>query len=371
MPGRSRLFRHWKSKLFSIFLAALTWFALVGHDVQTTGVIEARISVKSLDGVSILPHQETVKVRLRGASGKLKALEDRLKEIPLIARISFTGEITRDRIPEGQTLNPPRPFAIGDFNLAEGIHLAEADPPELIVRCQREKEVTLKVEPKFFYRDGDEEKEVKPGDPTVGIVGEGYEVDWNTTRVQPASVKVRGPETVVSRLKTIQTEPVDIGGLKGLFYGNSKLIHTVSDRSLGDLRLKTAEVVTVIVSANPEPRKRTLKAVPISFIRPRVFPYTIASVKDEQNKNDIEAVDLAISGPPRVVDSLTSKDVSIQAAVDLRMLLDLKPGVERVVPLKIMLPAGVKLDGTAPSVEVVLSAIQPAKPSPPDPAPPK
>ncbi len=361
MAHTPRLLRHWKSKLFSLLLATTVWFGVVGRDIQDESNVEVPIRVKCAEGVSVLPLEfKTLKADFTGPSGKLDWLREQIGEGRLVATINLINEIDPEAIPQGRTTDRPWTFSSKDLNLPDDVKLKHARPPKIKISYQRKIERSVKVMPRFYYNDGDEKKEVKVGDPTAGIVGEGHEINWPSTFCQPATVKVSGPETVLLKMEHIETEPVNIGDLKGFYPAKAELAQEVQDPELGMVRIDPhppKDGVTVMIYIDPERKERKLKGVPIFYIKPKLFIYAVTIKNDE--KNDIEAVDLTVRGPATGVDKLTAKDPDILAAVDLRE--PLKPNVPREMPLWIKLPEGIKLVGKPPNIEVTLSPIEPKK----------
>jgi len=361
MAGRPRVLRHWKSKLFSLLLATVVWFGVVGRDIQDESNVEVPIRVISADSVCVLPLAfDTFKADFTGPSGKLDRLRERIKEGQLRAAINLVKEIGPEDIEEGRTKDREWTFSSKDLDLPDDVKLKHAEPPKISISCQRKIERLLKVMPRFFYNDGDEKKDVKIGDPTAGIVGTGREINWDTTYCQPATVKVSGPETVLLKMDHIETEPIDIGGLMALYPAKAKLAQEVKDPELGVVRIyphPPEDGVSVIITVDPERKERKLKGVPIFYIKPKLFIFSVTIKNDE--KNDIQTVDLTVRGAASTVDKLTAKDSDILAGVDLRE--PFQPNVPRKVPLKITLPKGVELVGKPPNVEVTLSPIEPDK----------
>ena len=137
--------------------------------------------------------------------------------------------------------------------------------------------------------------------------------------VEPAEIVVKGPASLLSRLKSLSTKPVDLGKVKGHY---EKDLDIEFDHSL--------------LSCDPD---QVTVSVSVSQLGERVLPNIPPTVLFDAKALAVDvtpnAVSLTLSGPRSALDTLSSGDVSV--------LLDLSgkpPGRYRLVP-EIILPKGV------------------------------
>jgi hypothetical protein len=349
---RQMLTRHWRSKLFSLFLATAAWFGVVGRDIQSKRDVEVAIHIQRLEKVAFLPLKtKTIKADFRGPSGKLNKIGDRLE-----AHINLKGKLDVASIPEGQPKYLDINIATEHFELPSEVELLRAHPATIMVGCERETERAIEVRAKFCFTKDGETKEVKPGQSTRGIVGEGFEINWPLTYCRPPTVPVAGPQTVISKMQYIETKPVDITGFKAPAFPTVALVDTFNDPDLGgEVQIVPRGQVSLFISVDPERRTRKLEKVPISFIRPKLYPFAVSVL--DQNRNEIKEVDLTVIGPADVVEKMTPKDANVLVAADLRGIVEAGP--PREMPLTISLPDKVRLEPERPPVvTVVVSPIE-------------
>jgi YbbR domain-containing protein len=167
-----------------------------------------------------------------------------------------------------------------------------------------------------------------------GSIPEGYLLNRPPT-IEPHFVEVTGGESDVSHLKKILTRPVDLGKIKESFAKEVKLDFDKKSFQC------TPDKVFVDISASPE-GKRVLANIPPTIL------YDEKGLFAEVNP---KIVSLTLEGPKAILDTLSSRDVSI--------LLDLsgkKPGKYSLAP-DIIIPAGLKnagLDVESLSVDLKL-----------------
>jgi YbbR-like protein len=165
-------------KLFSVAIAFVLWYFVVGQPdivaTHTAPVFYKNLQ-QDLDIGSDAP--ETVHLDLRGPEGKLgpSGLQDTSVTIDLAA-VRGPGE---------------RTFTIGsgEVDLPLGVKLVRALPSQLRLRFER---VSARTVPVKIRTTGDEK---------VRIVNR---------EVEPAELKITGPESRVQQLDSAQTDPIDL-----------------------------------------------------------------------------------------------------------------------------------------------------------------
>ena len=180
---REALFERLAWKVLSLIIAVVIW-ALVASEPELATFASVRLEYKNLpedleissDPVSL------VSLELRGPSGELS--DESLR--PAVV-IDMTG------VQAGE-----RTFTIGPDNVSvpRGIRLMRAVPAEVRFLFEQRAARSVEVVPQF---KGDGQN--------------GYRVElWG---VQPSQVTIVGPASRVSRIRSVNTDPVDVASVVG------------------------------------------------------------------------------------------------------------------------------------------------------------
>jgi YbbR domain-containing protein len=280
----------WELKLLSLGAAGVLWFLVVsGEKAQVSLAVPLEFySIPA--GLELAGERpESVDVEVQG----LRSALTRISAEDLRASVSLTGfrpgESTLRLLPEN--IRAPR-----------GVTVVRVSPGRLRVTLEPSEVATVRVAPRLT------------GQPPAG-----YRV--SRVVVNPAEVEIRGPRSEVLRWKQVETDPIDLSGLKG----------TIARRaSLGGLtnsvRLAREGGVEVTVEVAGETATRRISGVPV---RPESSAWKARPVPD--------SVDVVVRGPLSRVGELTAAQIA--AVLDLK---GLRPQVYRLAP-RITLPPGVEL----------------------------
>ncbi len=208
-----RLTRNLGWKFLSMALAVVLWYAVVGEPELATSV-SAPVEYKNIPADLEMSSDVLDRVRLevRGPSGKLHAADLANMEVVLdLATVHQPGE---------------RTFTIQQWNvnLPSGVILSRAVPAQ--VRVRFEHRVSREVPIRVRYS----------AQPQVG-----YRIARQ--QVQPSTVRIVGPESRVTLIETVQTDPIDVSSV----VGEARFeVHTyVAD---SQVRLASPPVVRVTVT---------------------------------------------------------------------------------------------------------------------------
>ena len=365
MAKRSWLTRHWRSKLFALVLATAAWFIMVGKNTEMLRDVRANLQVKHPSGIVALPETQMFLADFRGPTAQLERIGEQIDAvINLEGKLdpaSFTDQLTRQSI----TVK----IAQEHFGLSLPAEVAfrGARPDKIDIVCERLVQRSVPIRPSFFYTAEDGTKQpLQFGQPTRGVVARGHRINWDVTFCNPLAVIVSGPETVVNKLKYVETQPIDITGLSSGYDPPLSLVSDIPDPDLGRVAISIPDSFYQLhIEVEIERMEMELKSVPINLLRPPVFPF-IVSVHSTQTGDAIESVDLKIVGPSSEVENLTPTDPKVVATVDLRDLFvpgqgNLPPR-QSEVPLTIILPDRVELQQDEQhNVLVTISPIAPSK----------
>jgi YbbR domain-containing protein len=263
-------FRHLGLKFLAVAVAFGLWFTVAGEETVERSLkvpLELRNRPERLELVDTAP--TVVDVRVRGRSGLLS----QLGAGDLLAMLDLsTAKVGR------------RYFALSRRQVSApfGVEVVEVSPGTVPLRF--EPSATRKV-PVIVVTDGEPANGYLALQPTV----------------QPPTVSVSGPETVVDRLREVVTEPVTLTGAR-------ETVREAAAIGLPDASLKFDRAVTAVVTVPivALPIERTLSGVPVHL-------------RNADKSRSVQAVPPAVAvivrGPAEVVGGLRSD--SAAAFVDL------------------------------------------------------
>lgn len=178
------LVRDWPLKLVSLILALALWLLLVPA--------EKMYSEKSL----------TIPLETRNVPAGLEIVEPPVAAIDITLRapnrlldeIGPSGLVARIDLDRATVLQQEYPLNTSMIAVPPGAEVVKISPSKVTIRLERTAEAQIEVRPLVRGRPAAGHRHVR-------------------TDVEPASVVVRGPESLVGGVKDATTAPVDISGL--------------------------------------------------------------------------------------------------------------------------------------------------------------
>jgi YbbR domain-containing protein len=179
------------------------------------------------------------------------------------------------------------------------------------------------------------EKSIAINPSVIGTPASGYQV--SRIVVEPSTVRAFGDLDVLDDIYYLETEPIDINGMKKTYTQTVEIIHS-EDVSLA------ADTVTVVVQIEP--------ISSANFSRELVYSQNLlATLKCVMP--DVE-IDIKVSGPETVIDAMTAND--IVPYVDCSGIKE--PG-QYTLPLQVTLPANVSLVSIYPEeITITIEVIE-------------
>ena len=172
-------------KLLSVVLAFSLW-AAVGHDPETATSVAARVQYKNLandlDISSGIPGEVTLE--LRGPSRRLQQSN--------LSSVSVILDFSNIQKPGERTFN----ITANNTVLPFGVDFSRAVPAQLRLHFDHILTRDVPVEARYS------------GSPAAG-----YELLRG--QLQPSVMRVRGPESRVASVTSLQTDPIDLTGIVG------------------------------------------------------------------------------------------------------------------------------------------------------------
>jgi YbbR domain-containing protein len=205
-------------KLVSLLIAFALWIAIAREPELATSLsvpIEFKNIPDDLDIGSNVP--DRIHVEVRGPSGRLS--RDNLSDLAVVLDLSdaHVGERT-------YTVHP------NNTNLPSGVAFYRAVPSQITLRFDRV--MTLEV----------------PVVPVYSKTPEGYRV--RAFQIEPARVRIRGPEERVKGIARVGTDPVDLTGVV-----SQKEFRTAVNLGDAQLRLEVSTPVTLKVTLEKTTQK--------------------------------------------------------------------------------------------------------------------
>jgi YbbR domain-containing protein len=173
--------RSWFLRLLAVGIAVGLWFGVSMEDreVLSEKLVVASVSYNRPERFVILDPTPTVEVRVRGSSRSIRRLNPFMVDV----QVKLPAEVGTATIPLGPE----------NVLMPEELELVSIQPNE--IRVQLDREVTLRI----------------PVVPQIsGTAARGAEV--GEAEVFPGQVQVTGPQSVLERIQSLTTRPVDIEG---------------------------------------------------------------------------------------------------------------------------------------------------------------
>ena len=223
---------HVKMAALAVVVALALW-AAVNNEDRITLSLEVPITYDHPSDVVRLESLDKARVTVRTSRGRGKTLTT--------ADVTLRVDNTQGRLGRITEVLSPR-----QAEASFGIEVVDVQPARFAVVYDRRVTIQLPV--------------------SVSVVGEpadGYRVDLDNFRVEPARVRIEGPATELARLEAIPTDPVDVTGQSTAL--------RVAELGLalpsGPFRLAGAELVAANVPIVPRIGSKEFENVPIVVLR--------------------------------------------------------------------------------------------------------
>lgn len=227
------------------------------------------------------------------------------------------------------------PDAVGD---RASVTLRAADlslPPSLEV---------ISIEPSQleFVLEPIERQELRVAVPRIGQLSQ--ELVLEAIEVSPPSIVVRGARSELKALKTVETEPIDLGSIS-----SSKEI-SLALRSIGGAVTPESKSVIARVTIGEQPTVRSFSQIPVEI---RVLGGAIGGFAITPR-----FVALTVSGSSRLLSGLQDQDLAPYVRLKADTVTGLEISREQV---QIQLPMGLKVVSIEPAAVAVQRRIEPLR----------
>ncbi len=174
--------RIWGLRLLAISLALVLWFfiSFERREIPAERELEVPVTYSLPRDLVRLDQINTVHVKLRGDASVVRTLTPFMVDVLV-------------QLPDAEAGSQVVELAETHLSMPTGLTLIAFDPPQLVLELDREVSRLLPVEAQLV------------GEPAAGAI-------WETPRVSPDRVLVRGPESLVQELNFLLTSPVTLDG---------------------------------------------------------------------------------------------------------------------------------------------------------------
>ena len=256
-------------KILAITLAIILWIiANFEQDIEKNIEIDIQYNDLSPDLIIKSAPPESLNLRIRGSRTKLSILKTENYSYPISLNKVASG-VSKFNIRTEQIRIP-------------GVNIIGLSPSEIKLEIEHLIIKKVKINPKI-------------GLPDIGfnVVG--------TPKVQPSSMKISGPKSILSELQFINTDEVKIEGEQTNFTievplkTNSPLLKILSDD----------EVVKITINIQETIIEKEFKKLGINIIDIENMNYKILGK---------QSVDLLFEGPYSKIKELSSEDIKVTAS---------------------------------------------------------
>ncbi|MFT5355153.1 MAG: YbbR domain-containing protein [Polyangiales bacterium] len=242
---------------------SLTLFSVVrGAEDELSSVYVNVTASLPTDGMMLISQPpDQVRLTLRGSHSQINSIGD---IEPVVMNLTDTAQRYYY-------------FADDDFDIPAGLTITQVAPSSVPLEWARRVERALPVQPRVVREP-----------PEGFVLGE-------PPRVEPSSIEVSGPEAEVDRLRTIQTEPVELSGLSaGVHEIRVRLMRPPRNTRYAD------EEVTVTLLVVQDRAERLIAGVEVRA--------------DGDAQTTPSRVSVTVEGTPSIVDGIDAAD--LVASVD-------------------------------------------------------
>ncbi len=309
------LIRNIPLKIASLFIALVLAYAVQRASNLSVVSLFVPLEVKNTpdDRVVVKPTKRGAQVTIKGPSF-------------IVGPLAAAPPPIRVKLPDG----------VGD---RASITLRAADlslPPTLEVLSIEPSQIEFVLEPL-------ERQELRVAVPRIGQLSQ--ELVLEAIEVSPPSIIVRGARSELKGLKTIETEPIDLGSMS-----SSKEI-SLSLRSIGGAVTPELKSVIARVTIGEQPTVRSFSQIPLEI---RVLGGAVGGLTVTPR-----VVALTISGSSRYLSGIQEQDLAPYVRLKSDTLVGLESLREQV---QIQLPIGLRVVSIDPAAVAVQRRNEPARP---------
>ncbi|BBO17434.1 conserved hypothetical protein [Candidatus Brocadia pituitae] len=311
------------TKLMALVMAVALWFyAINRHTGDLTATVSLTVTVP--EGITIV-EQSTgeITIHLQGPQNVIDTIDGMIKDRKISARYALkeSPDVIEDQLKQSIFIRREH------LDLPPSVKLLSVYPDKIDVVLGKLQRKKLKVVLQ------------KKGEPAIG-----YSVA--NEFIFPGEVEVTGPLNALKEASSINTVPIDIGGISGeqnrTFPWRIGIDQKVTVKR-GDKTISVPVVcdedVRIWLQIMEQQDTRVFGKIKIKIIGPPEYPYLI--------KLQDEFADVKVKGPKLLLDKLNADDIILYIDVT-----SLKPPGPYKQPVKSILPKNIELMDKLPEVHL-------------------
>lgn len=253
-------------KVLAVVIAISLWFvANLQHDVEKSIAIDVNYANLKQGLIVVNNPPEKLNIRVRGPRSQLSSISPKDMVFTIDLSNLTTGASMFD-IRTDQII-PPR-----------DVQVIAVSPSEINVDIDRVAEKEVAVE------------------PVIGQPDEGFEIAGNPV-VSPEAVRIRGPEKLLKRIKSVGTDPVSLEGEKSKFS-----IEVPLRPPYTLVEITGSSTVKVTVDIKEKILEKEFNNLDINFVN-------FDNLKYEADGSVV--TELTFEGPFSIINNLNSKDIEL------------------------------------------------------------
>jgi YbbR domain-containing protein len=192
-------------KIMSFIIASLLWFFVVSQG-RSVIVMDIPIGFKNIPhDLEVIDEQKTVSLSIEGHERVLQ----KLRQGDVLVSLDMSG------VKEGNIFFP---LSVDNVKLPSALTITDIAPQT--VKLKVEKKIAKKVPVRTVF---------------VGSPAPGYTI--KNIKIVPDKIEIKGTESILSKIYSIKTEPIDISGITGTMRYRAYL-----DISRNNIKVNTTEV---------------------------------------------------------------------------------------------------------------------------------
>lgn len=298
-------------KIASLFIALVLAYAVQRASNLSVVSLFVPLEIKNApeDRVVVKPTKRGAQVTIKGPSF-------------IVGPLAAAPPPLRVKLPDGVADKASVTLRAADLSL----------PPTLEVLSIEPSQVEFSLEPL-------ERQELRVAVPRIGQLSK--ELVLEGIEVSPSAIVVRGPRSELKALKTIETEPIDLGSIS-----SSKEV-SLSIRSIGGSVTPETKTVLARVSIGEQPTARSFSQIPVEVrvVGGASGGFTVAP----------RVVSLTVSGSPSNLSALQEHDIAPYVRLKAEVAANTDTSREQV---QIQLPLGLRVVSIEPASVVVQRKIE-------------
>lgn len=168
----------------------------------------------------------------------------------------------------------------------------------------------------------------------VGDPADGHYVDYDNIFIDPTAAIIKGPESILSEMETVSTNPIDVVGRVRPFRVRVRLAASLH------YEIESKEDIDVMIPIKPQGHEKIFENIPVHVMNTTINNFAVSIFPS--------TVTVTLKGPKNILEKLDKKN--LLAYVNVSALS--RGGYQ--LPLMLSVPSDVTLVGDVPVISVTI-----------------